>query len=396
MGACAEPPDRPVTLVMAPNALKGSCSASAAAAALGRGARRAAPAAVIRQVPVADGGDGLLEVAVATLAAEARSYRVTGPDFRPLEAPLAWLPEQRTAIIEMALASGLALLEPDRRDPLQTTTLGTGELMRHALELGAEQLVVGLGGSATNDGGIWMATALGWRFVGADGRVLEPVGAALGRIAAIDGRNRHPGLRAVRVQAVCDVDNPLTGPSGAAVVYAPQKGAGPAAVAALDRGLERFADRIGRDLGQDLRQVPGAGAAGGLGAGLMAFCDAELRPGAEVVLDLVGLDAALAGADLVITAEGRIDGQTRFGKAPAAVAARAKRRGIPCLAIAGGIGDDIAPLHALGIDALFSLCPGPISLADAERRAAELLADAAEQALRAFLAGARSSAQRRE
>ncbi len=377
----------PLTLVIAPNALKGSCSARAAAAALAEGARRAAPAADIRQVPVADGGDGLLEIACATLGAERHERRVTGPAFSPVDAAFAWLPRERTAFIEMALASGLALLAPAQRDPTATTTLGTGELMREALALGAETLIVGLGGSATNDGGIGMASALGYRFLDAQGQPLRPVGAALARIARIDRIGVDPQLPGVRVQAVCDVENPLTGTTGAAAIYGPQKGATPASVACLEAGLRQLAERLRQDLASDPETVPGAGAAGGLGAGLMAFCAAELRPGAELVLELVGLEHALEGADLVLTAEGRIDAQTASGKAPAAVAAHARRHGIPCIGIGGGVGEGLDALHGLGLDAVFSLCPGPIELAEAERRVSELLANSAEQVVRAFLAG---------
>ncbi|MBK1704591.1 hypothetical protein CKO40_08590 [Halochromatium glycolicum] len=379
-----------MTLVMAPNALKGSCTAGAAAAALAAGARRVAAAAEIRQVPVADGGDGLVEIALQWPGAEPRTFRVTDPIQRPVAATLAWLPVQRTAIIEMALASGLALLATSKRDPARTTTFGTGELMRHALELGAETLIVGLGGSATNDGGIGMAAALGYRFLDATGCELEPVGMAVGQIAQIDCSGCDPRLQRVKVQAVCDVENPLTGARGAAWVYGPQKGATPAQVAELDAGLERLASRMREDLGCDPSAIAGAGAAGGLGAGLLAFCAAELRPGADVILDLIGFDTALAGADLVLTAEGQIDGQTAYGKAPAAVAARAKQHGVACFAIAGGLGAGREALHQLGLDALFSLCPGPISLDQAEQRVTELLADAAEQAVRAFLAGVRA------
>lgn len=378
-------------LVMAPNALKGSCSATVAAAALAEGARRASAEAEIRQVPVADGGDGLLEIACEALGAERRLARVTGPTFAAVDAELAWLPSQRTAIIEMALASGLALVGPEDRDPMLTTTLGTGELVREALSLGAETLIIGLGGSATNDGGIGMASALGYRFLDRDGQAVRPIGAELGRIARIDRSGVHPQLSAVQVQAICDVENPLTGQQGAAAVFGPQKGATPASVKMLDAGLANLAERLREDLSCDAENARGAGAAGGLGAGLMAFCSAELRPGAELVLDLVGLDQALEGADLVLTAEGQIDAQTASGKAPAAVAARAQRCGIPCIGIAGGIGERIESLHGLGLDAVFSLCPGPITLAEAECRVAELLAQAAEQVVRAFLVGRRGS-----
>jgi len=378
-----------VKVVIAPNALKGSLSASDAAAALAVGVARVQPNAEIVQVPVADGGDGLLDVVHDVLGAESCMLSVTGPRFAPVDACFAWLAQRRTAVIEMALASGLALLDDAERDATATTTLGTGELMRAALDRGAERLIIGIGGSATNDGGIGMASALGWRFLDAAGQPVRPVGDMLDRIARIDGSGADPRLQRVTIETICDVDNPLTGPRGAARVYAPQKGADADQVERLDAGLARLAWLIQRDLGLAVDAIPGAGAAGGLGAGLLAFCGASLRPGAEVVLELVGLDRHLAGADLVLTAEGRIDGQTRFGKAPGAVAAHAAANRIPCIAIAGGVADDIAPLHDAGIDAVFSLCPGPISLSRAQAESATLLARAAEQVLRCFLAARR-------
>jgi glycerate kinase len=374
-------------IVLAPNALKHSSTASAAAAALAAGVRRVLPDAQLIQVPVADGGDGIADVLTHALGAEPRRFQVKGPRFAPITAELAWMAETRTAIVEMALASGLALLAESERDAAATTTLGTGELMRQALDLGATKLIVGIGGSATNDGGIGMATALGYRFLDGAGRPVEPVGRNLARIERIDAAGADPRLAAVRIEAICDVDNPLFGPHGAARVYGPQKGATPEQVEALDAGLAHLAALMRRDLGIDLSDRPGAGAAGGLGGGLLAFCGAELRPGAEVVLELVDLDRHLAGADLVLTAEGRIDSQSRFGKAPGAVAAHAARLGVPCIAIAGSLGDDIAALQQTGIDAAFSLCPGPIDLEQALARAEALLENTAEQVVRAFLAG---------
>jgi glycerate 2-kinase len=373
-------------LILAPNALKGSCTAAAAATAMARGAARALPGAELVELPVADGGDGLAAVLRDAIEGEARTVRVAGPRFQPVDATLIWSPSRRIAVVEMALGSGLALLAEQDRDATTTTTLGTGELLRAALDLGATHIIVGLGGSATNDGGIGMAEALGWRFTDAPGRPVAPVGGRLADIACIDGSARDARLTQIRIEAVCDVDNPLTGPRGAATIYGPQKGASPAQVAALDAGLAHLAGLIQRDLGLDIAELPGAGAAGGLGAGLIAFAGATLRPGAELVLDLLKLDQHLADADLVLTAEGRIDAQTAHGKAPAAVAARAKAHGVPCIAIAGGIGDGLDVLHALGMDAVFSLCRGPMTLAEAERDAEALLAEAAEQVVRAFFA----------
>ncbi len=377
-------------IIIAPNALKGSCDASAAARAMARGLRCVAPQAELVEIPVADGGDGLLELAIQALGAERIPVRVTGPRFAPVTAALAWLPHRRLALIEMALASGLALLTEEERDPRFATSLGTGELMRAALDLGAETLVVGIGGSATNDGGIGMASALGWRFLDRDGQPLTPNGAGLSALARIDGSGRDPRLDRVRILAACDVNNPLTGPQGATAIYGPQKGASPAQVLELDAALAHLADLVeGWDqAGQDPRRdQPGTGAAGGLGFGLRAFCGAHLRPGAELVLDILDFDARLAGADLVLTAEGRLDGQTLAGKAPARVAARARRLGIPCIVLAGGLGADLEGLSEAGITAAVSLCPGPLVLAEAMACAEERLADMAEQVLRIFIAG---------
>ncbi len=373
-------------IVAAPNAFKGCLSASAAAQAMADGVRRALPDAEVVCVPVADGGDGLVDVAIEGLAGEPRVVSVTGPLGDFLEAKYCYVPAMSFAAIEMALASGLALLPESRRDTIRTTTVGTGELIRAALDLGVSRIGVGIGGSATTDGGIGMATALGVRFLDEHERTVEPVGGSLGAIRHIDISGLDPRVKSVRFEAVCDVDNPLCGPKGAAAVYGPQKGATPEQVAFLDAGLANLADVIEKDLGPDVRDLPGAGAAGGLGAGLRAFLGAELRRGVDLVLDLVKLDEKLQEARLVLTGEGQIDFQTVFGKAPAGVGAAAKARGVPCIAIAGSVGERLEDLHRAGIDAVFSLCPGPTTLETAMTNAAELLARTAEQAVRAFLA----------
>lgn len=382
-------------VVIAPNAFKGSLSARQAADAMAEGVRHAMRDAVIVTVPVADGGDGLVDVALAALGGEERRLNVSGPDGTPVEATFCHVPQMRFAAIEMARASGLVLVDPARRNPMLTTTRGTGELIQAALDLDVSRIGVGLGGSATNDGGIGMAAALGVRFLDEDGCEVAPVGGSLGRIRHIDITQRAaPRIAAVQFDAVCDVDNPLCGERGAACVYGPQKGATPEQVALLDAGLANLASVIRTDLGIDVRDLPGAGAAGGLGAGLHAFLGATLRRGVDVVLDLVQLDEKLEGADLVLTGEGRIDAQTACGKAPAGVGAAAKARGIPCIAIAGSLGDGLADLHAIGIDAVFTLCPGPVSLADAMRDGARHLSIATEQAMRCFLAAGTGPARR--
>jgi glycerate 2-kinase len=375
-------------IIVAPNAFKGCLSASEAARAMAAGIRRAFPGVEIVPVPVADGGDGLVDVSVEALGGELRQATVTGPLFAPLDAPFCYVERNRFAAVEMALASGLSLVPPDRRDPTRTTTLGTGQLIAAALDLGVSRIGVGIGGSATTDGGIGMASALGVRFLDADGSEVRPAGGELGRIRRIDVLNLDPRVRDVRIEAMCDVDNPLCGPNGAAHVYGPQKGATPDQVRLLDAGLANLADVIESDLGIKVRDLPGAGAAGGLGAGLYAFLGAELKRGVDLVLDLVGLDAKLAGADLVLTGEGQIDFQTAFGKAPAGVGAAAKRRGIPCVAIAGSVGGGVTDLVKTGIIAVFSLCSRPMTLDEALSDAAALLGVAAEQVVRLFIAAA--------
>ncbi len=376
-------------IVIAPNALKGCLTAAEAAAALAHGVARVSPDIDIVQVPVADGGDGLADVLVNALQGVERTALVSGPLGDPVSATFCHVPARRLAAIEMATASGLALLGKDRLNPLLTTTLGTGELIKAALDLDIAHLIVGIGGSATNDGGIGMATALGARFLDGNGQPVEPVGGALGLIQHIDLSGLDARLAAVRIEVICDVDNPLLGERGAAHVYAPQKGATPEQVRMLDAGLANLAIIIDRDLGLNVRDLPGAGAAGGLGAGLKAFLNAELRRGVDLVLDLVKLDEQLRGADLVLTAEGQIDFQTAFSKAPAGVAERARAGNVPCIAIAGSVGRGLDALHELGINAVFSLCPGPVSLEQAMASGGDYLAAAAEQAVRAFLAGRR-------
>ena len=374
-------------IIAAPNAFKGSLTATEAAAAMATGIRQVMPEADIVEVPVADGGDGLVDVAVEALNGERRSLRVTGPREDPVEADYCYVPAMNLVTVEMALASGLALLSDAHKDPTRTTTFGTGELIRAGLDLGVEHIDVGIGGSATNDGGIGMAQALGARFRDKDGRELPGIGASLAAIAEIDLSGLDPRVKTTRFEAVCDVDNPLCGPRGAAAVYGPQKGATPEQVQALDQGLTNLAAVIRQQMGLDVADIPGSGAAGGLGAGLHAFLGAELRRGIDLIFELVGLEEKMAGADLVITGEGQIDFQTVFGKAPGGVGAAAKAQAIPCLAIAGSVGDELGDLHATGIDAVFSLCTGPSTLEAAMHNAWEQLARVTQQALRAFMAG---------
>ncbi len=374
-------------IVVAPNAFKGSFTATKAAAAMSEGIRRVLPTAEIIEVPVADGGDGLVDVTLEALNGETSEVQVTGPDFKPVNAALCFVPDLNLAAIEMALASGLALLPEAKKDPTRTTTLGTGELIAHALDQGVQRILIGIGGSATNDGGIGMAAALGVRFTDKHGDPIRPVGGSLHDIEHIDHSAIDPRIKNIKFDVACDVDNLLTGHEGAAHVYGPQKGATPTQVQQLDDGLAHLARCIEKDLGIDVTRLPGGGAAGGLGAGLHAFLGAELRKGVDLILDLVDLETKLHGADLVLTGEGQIDFQTVFGKAPAGVAAAAKKQNIPCFALAGSVGEGLEQLHQTGIDAVFSLCNGPISLKQAMENGDYLLTLTTEQVLRSFLAG---------
>jgi glycerate kinase len=378
-------------VVVAPNAFKDSMTADEASRAIAEGVLRVAPDAETVRVRIADGGDGLHDVVKEVFGGEERWKEVTGPLFAPVRAGFLYLPESRTAVLEMARASGLALLARDQRNARATTTRGTGELVLAAVEAGATKILVGIGGSATNDGGIGFAEAIGVVFRDESGKAVRPLGEDLGKIRSIDVSGLKFDPAAISFEAVCDVDNPLTGERGASAVFGPQKGATPEDVAFLDAGLANLAARVKECLGKDLAAMPGAGAAGGLGFGLAAFVGAALRPGVDVVLDMVGIDNELRDADVVITAEGRIDFQTAFGKGPAGVGARAKKYGIPCLAIAGGLQGDFSNLHAIGIDACFTLCPGPVSLDEAIRDGKTFLANASEQVFRAFMAGRRKA-----
>ena len=375
-------------IVIAPNAFKGSLSALEAATAIGEGVRIAAPDAELVLVPIADGGDGTVDALVQATQGERRSRRVRGPLGDSVDAEYGLIDGGSTAVIEMAKAAGLALVPPDKRDPRVTTTYGVGELMQQAFDAGARHFIVGIGGSATNDGGAGMAQALGYHLLDENGRELSPGGLALKRLARIHVGGVHANWKETEVDVACDVTNPLTGPRGASAVYGPQKGATPEMVAELDDALHHFAEIIRRDLGVDVEPLPGAGAAGGLGAGLMAFSGARLRPGAEMVMEALHLDERLTGAQLVITGEGRIDSQTaRFGKGPAAVARHAKQAGIPVAAIGGSVADE-TELRLL-FDGLEATVVEPGTLEEAIAQARPLLVRAATRLMWLVLTGRR-------
>ncbi|TMG65827.1 MAG: glycerate kinase [Chloroflexi bacterium] len=342
-------------IVVAPNAFKGTLTAPQAAAAIARGVREVFPQAEVIEVPVADGGDGTMEAIVTAKHGEYRTAVVEGPLGDPVQAHFGLIDSGRSAVVELATASGLTLIPEDRRDPRRTSTYGFGQLLEAAQRAGAVGTIAGIGGSATNDGGAGMAQALGYRLLDAAGRELERGGAALARLERIDPSGFDPAWRTVAVKVACDVTNPLTGPGGASAVYGPQKGADSQAVRELDAALGRLAAVIQRDLGKSVADIPGAGAAGGTGAGLVAFLDASLVPGAPLVVEAAGFDAKLRGADLVITGEGRVDEQTAFGKAPGEVARRAQAAGVPVVLLTGSKGPGWEALNSLGVTSVVTL-----------------------------------------
>jgi glycerate kinase len=354
-------------IVIAPDSFKESLSALQVAAAIEAGMREVWPDAEYVKVPVADGGEGTVQALIDATGGRRVEVRVTGPLGEPVDAFYGLVGDAgaRLAVIEMAAASGLESVPHERRDPLVSTTRGTGELILHAFEAGARRFVLGVGGSATNDGGAGMLQALGVRLLDGDGRELGPGGGALAQLARIDAAGLDARVRASDFQVASDVANPLVGPNGASAIFGPQKGATPAMVAQLDANLRRYADIVKRDLGQDVADLPGAGAGGGIAAAMIVFLNGRLRPGVEIVTEAVGLDAAVRGADLVVTGEGRIDGQTVHGKTPMGVARVAARHGVPTIAIAGSLATDAEAVHAHGIEALSAAVTRPCSLAEA-------------------------------
>lgn len=374
-------------IVIAPQSFKGSISALEAAQAIARGVRAAEPGAETVLVPVADGGDGTLNALVDSTGGQTFRSLVTGPLGQPMEALWGVMGDGRTAVIEMARASGLALIPPRRRNPRITTTRGTGELIKEALDRGYTRVIVGLGGSATNDGGAGMACVLGARLLDAAGHPLPDGGAGLARLAHIDVSHLLPKLAEATVIGATDVTNPLCGPTGASAVYGPQKGASPEVVAELDAALRNFADVVRRDLGQEVLDRPRAGAAGGMGAGLLAFAGAELRSGIDLVCDVLGFDRILEGAALVITGEGRADRSTIYDKAPVGVARHAMARAVPTILLAGSLGPGYQELYQHGIAGIVCIADRPMPFEESLGRTAELLEGAAERALRLLRVG---------
>ena len=375
-------------IVVAPDSYKGSVSAPDVAEAMERGILRIFAGADVRKVPIADGGEGTVAALVAATGGELRHSQVLDPLGRRIDAQWGILGDGATAVIEMAAASGLPLVPERLRDPERATSFGTGELIRAALDAGLRRLILGIGGSATNDGGAGMARALGARFVDAAGRELAEGGAALAGLAAVHLDGLDPRLHEAEITVACDVDNPLCGPRGASVVFGPQKGATSDMVAALDAALWHYALIAQAATGRVVAEVPGAGAAGGLGAGLLLFTSAVLRPGVEIVFEAVGFQELVEGAAFVLTGEGRTDFQTAFGKAPVGVAKAAKRHRVPVFCLSGSLGEGADETLSQGVDAVMSICDRPIGLEECMLRGQELI-EAASTRLCRILRAAR-------
>lgn len=371
-------------IVIAPDSFKDSLSAAGVAQAIAEGWGQVWPDAQVLQCPMADGGEGTVDAVLAACKGELRRQTVRGPLGGAVEARWGWLADSHTAMIEMAEASGLQLVAPGQRDACSSTTYGTGELIRAALDAGAQRIILAIGGSATNDGGAGAMQALGVQLMDNERQPLPAGGVALARLAHISLEQLDPRLAQVRFEIAADVNNPLCGPHGASSIFGPQKGASPEQVAQLDAALGHFADHCAQVLRQDVRDEPGSGAAGGLGFAAKAFLGAQFRPGVEVVAELVGLDDAVRGADLVITGEGRFDAQTLRGKTPFGVAHIAQRQGVPVIVIAGTLGDGYEQMYAHGVDAAFALPSGPMSLEQACHEAPRLLRERASDIARVW------------
>lgn len=372
-------------IVIAPDSFKGSLSSVEVVTFAEAAIRAAVEGAEIVRLPIADGGEGTVDAFRLSVGGEVDTKTVTDPLGRKVQASYCVLPDG-TAVVEMAQASGLILLNEEELDPLRATTYGTGELIRHALDRGCRQFIIGIGGSATNDGGAGMAQALGVRFLDREGKELPPGGGALARLDRIDCDGLDRRLSESRFLVASDVSNVLCGPEGATAVYGPQKGATPQLVGKLDGALANYARVIREQLGIDVADRPAAGAAGGLGAGLMVFCRAQVRSGIDIVLDAARFEEALEGADLVITGEGRVDGQSLRGKVPFGVATRVKRFGpIPVVVLAGCVGEGAEQLYGCGVDAIVPISDGSLTVKESMAQAGELVRKTTGALIRSFI-----------
>ncbi|GIP40523.1 glycerate kinase [Paenibacillus sp. J31TS4] len=371
-----------MNIVIAPDSFKGSLSALGVGRALEKGIKRAIPESVTKIIPMADGGEGTMDCLIEATGGRFVGAQVQGPLGRPIESGFGLLGDGETCVIEMAMSSGLYLIGRHERNPLRTTTYGFGQLIRTALDEGCRNFILALGGSATNDGGAGMLQALGVELLDEAGQPLGYGGGELARLAAIRKDGLDPRLAESRFTVACDVDNPLVGPHGASAVFGPQKGATPEMVAELDRCLRRFADLTERETGVAIHDLPGAGAAGGLSGGIVAYLNGELESGVAIVGRTAGLEEAVRTADLVITGEGQVDFQTARGKTPWGVTRTAQAHGVPVIVVAGSVGTGIEALYEHGVTAVFSIVNRPMTLEEAMEKTEPLLEAAAEQLIR--------------
>jgi len=369
-------------IVVAPDSFKGSLTAIEVSDAIEKGIREVFPEAEIIKIPMADGGDGTVQCLVNATGGKILEEKVIGPLGNEVWAFYGILGDRKTAIVEMAAASGLTLVPENKRDPLITTTYGTGQLIKAALNQGCRKMIIGIGGSATNDGGAGMVQALGTKLLDKDGEEIGFGGGELKKIVKIDISCMDKRLSDIKVLAASDVNNPLCGPQGASRIYGPQKGATPEIIEELDESLAYFAELIKRDLHKDIKDIPGAGAAGGLGASLIAFLNAEFRPGIEIMIEAVKLEQAIKDADLVITGEGKIDSQTIYGKAPIGVAKIAKKYNVPVVAVAAIIEEDSRIFQSYGIDTLIKVSEPPMRLSEIKTKKIWLIKKSIKQFLR--------------
>lgn len=364
-------------ILVAPDSYKGSVSAVSAANAIDKGIKKVFPDAAVIKIPIADGGEGTVEALVSATGGQILYEQVRGPLGDIVTAHWGILGDEKTAVIEMASASGLPLVPLDKRDPRYTTTYGTGQLIKAALNKGLKRIIIGIGGSATNDGGTGMARALGVKFLDKQGKELEDTAEALLKLADIDISGLDKRIQFTEIKVACDVDNPLCGLRGASAVYGPQKGATPDMVQLLDKALKKYSQVAAQVTGKNVAEVPGAGAAGGLGAGLMFFTNAVLERGVNIILEATAFESKVSNAHLVITGEGRTDFQTVFGKAPIGVAKLAKKYNVPVVCLSGGLGEGADKVLANGIDAIMSIVPGPMSIDKCISSAETLIEEAA-------------------
>lgn len=373
-------------ILIAPDSFKENLSAKEVAQAIERGIKKVDENIQTSIVPMADGGEGTVESLVEATDGQIINVKVKDPLMRDIDSYYGVLGDRKTAVIEMAAASGLALLEKDERNPMDTTSFGTGQLIKYAIEEGYKDIIIGIGGSATNDGGAGMLMALGAKLLDANGEDIGLGAKGLGKLKSIDLSNFHEDIKDCNFVVACDVDNPLVGKRGASYVFGPQKGADEHMVKILDAKLENFGKVVEDTLEISLLQYPGAGAAGGMGAALLAFLDAELERGIDIVIEATQLERKIMDSNLVITGEGKIDGQTQFGKTPYGIATLAKKYNKPVIAIAGGIGEDASVLYEKGIDSIFSIVNKPMTLEEAMVHGESLLEDTAERIIRALIA----------